>query len=117
MLPDSELFYKQLAEQIKFERVKKDISQQNLADYLGLSRTSVMNIETSRHKPSLYQVLQIATYLNIDYTTLIPFKSTKADDNNSDSVELKEGLTDQGSIDELDKSSKAAITNFLSGLK
>lgn len=75
MLPDYDLFYQLLAEQIKIERMKKKISQQNLADYLNLSRTSVMNIETARHKPSLYQVLQIANYLNIDYSTLIRINS------------------------------------------
>jgi transcriptional regulator with XRE-family HTH domain len=118
MLPDSESFYKLLAEQIKFERVKKKISQQDLADHLGLSRTSVMNIETARHKPSLYQVLQIATYLSIDFTSLIPYQFKKLGESSQDQpVRLKEGLTDQGTIDDLDKPSQTAINNFLSDLK
>lgn len=118
MIPDPETFYKLLAEQIKFERVKKKISQQNLADHLQLSRVSIMNIETARHKPSLYQVLQIAAYLSIDYVSLIPYQFKKPGESAQDQpVRLKEGLTDQGTIDDLDKPSQTAINNFLSDLK
>ena len=117
MLPDPETFYNLLAEQIKIERIKKKISQQNLADHLNLSRTSIMNIETGRHKPSLYQVLQISIYLNIDYTTLIPYKFKRPDDPTSSlSAKLKTGLTDQGTVKELNKPTQSAINNFLSDI-
>ena len=116
MLPDFASFYQLLAEQIKIERMKKDVSQQNLADHLDLSRTSIMNIETGRHKPSLYQVLQIANYLNIDYTTLIPYKFKKPG-TAPGNVKVNKGLTDDGKVAELDQSSKTAINKFLSNLK
>ncbi len=118
MLPNHDLFYQRLAEQIKIERMKKNISQQNLADYLNLSRTSIMNIETARHKPSLYQVLQIADYLNIDYSILIPHKFKKSESTGSATkVKVNKGLSDDGKITELDKSTQTAINKFLSNLK
>jgi len=118
MLPDYDLFYQLLAEQIKIERMKKKISQQNLADYLDLSRTSIMNIETARHKPSLYQVLQIANYLNIDYAILIPYKFKKSESASSTTkVKVSKGLSDDGKVTELDKSTQTAINKFLSDLK
>ncbi len=118
MLPDYDLFYQLLAEQIKIERMKKKISQQNLADYLNLSRTSVMNIETARHKPSLYQVLQIANYLNIDYSTLIPYKFKRGESTGAiTKVKVNKGLTDDGKVTELDKSTQTAINKFLSDIK
>ncbi|MBS1511076.1 MAG: helix-turn-helix transcriptional regulator [Bacteroidetes bacterium] len=118
MLPEFDVFYTRLAEQIKIERIKKKVSQQNLADFLGLSRTSIMNIETGRHKPSVYQILQIAMYLNIDYTLLIPYKFKKANNLSTiESIKLKEGITDIGKVEELDKSAQNAVTNFLSDLK
>jgi len=118
MLLDPKSFYQLLAEQIKIERMKKDVSQQNLADHLDLSRTSIMNIETGRHKPSLFQVLQIANYLNIDYTTLIPYKFKKPGTSPANTkVKVNKGLTDDGKVTELDKSSQTAINKFLSNLK
>lgn len=118
MLPDSDVFYKLLAEQIKFERIKKKISQQDLGDHLDLSRTSIINIETGRHRPSLYQVLQIAVYLGIDYVSLIPYQFKKPEDLVQEPpIELKDALTDQGTIEELDPSSQSAINKFWSDLK
>lgn len=118
MLPDFDPFYQLLAEQIKIERMKKNVSQQDLADHLDLSRTSIMNIETGRHKPSLYQVLQIANYLNIDYTILIPYRFKKPGSSTSMAkVKVNKGLTDDGKVTELDQSSKTALNKFLSNLK
>lgn len=114
MLPQSESFYKSLAEQIKFERIKRKKSQQGLADHLGLSRTSIINLETGRHKPSIYQLLQIANYLSIDYTALIPFKEKRDKSREKISVDVKKAIIDYG---ELDKSSKTAVSNFLTDIK
>lgn len=115
MLPQSESFYKSLAEQIKFERIKRKRSQQGLADHLGLSRTSIINLESGRHKPSIYQLLQIANYLSIDYAALIPFKGKKSDRSKEKiSIDVKKAIIDYG---ELDKSSKTAVSNFLTDIK
>lgn len=118
MLPDADTFYRLLAEQIKFERIKKKVSQQDLADHLDLSRTSIINIETGRHRPSLYQVLQIAAYLGIDYFLLIPYQVKKPEASIEEpAIELRDALSDQGTIEELDPTSQTAITKFWSDLK
>jgi transcriptional regulator with XRE-family HTH domain len=118
VLLQPETFYKSIAEQIKFERMKKKVSQQDLADHLNLSRTSIINIETGRHRPSLYQVIQIAAFLNIDYVAFIPYQFKKPDNTvPGSSVELKDGLTDEGTTEELDPSSQTAINRFLTDLK
>ena len=115
MLPDIDTFYTSLAEHIKIERIKKKVNQQDLADHLSLSRTSMINIETGRHRPSIYQILQIAAYLKIDFTDLVPFKmKNQTATKKKVTVDVKKAVIDEGS---LDKSQQTAVNNFLSDLK
>ena len=47
---------------IKVERAKKNISQQELANALGVSRYAVVAIETGRYEPSCEFAIKVADY-------------------------------------------------------
>jgi transcriptional regulator with XRE-family HTH domain len=75
----------------------------------------MINIETGRHRPSIYQLLQIAAYLKIDFTTLIPFKlKNQTTTKKKVTVDVKKAVIDEG---RLDRSQQTTVNNFLSELK
>ena len=61
---------KKIALKIKFERLKKGFSQEELALQAGLSRTSIWKIETGKVSPTVETLAKIAEALGIDFTTL-----------------------------------------------
>lgn len=111
-LPSIENFYHELGEKIKFERLRQRISQEELADYLNLTRSSIINLEKGRHRPSVYQILQIAAMLNIEYIKLIPV-ALKVDKNTTNK-QLKEKVQSELDPNEFDLKDKNAVLDFLS---
>lgn len=112
-LPDIEMFYNDLGDKIKVERLRQRISQEELASYLGLTRSSIINLEKGRHRPSIYQVLQISAMLNIEYTQLIPV-ALKINRNTTTNKQLKEKVQLMLDPKEFDNNDKNAVLNFLS---
>ena len=53
-------------------RRKKDVSQEMLADELGLSRTSVTNIEKGRQPIQLHSLYRIARLLGVEIKEILP---------------------------------------------
>jgi transcriptional regulator with XRE-family HTH domain len=111
-LPNVDKFYNDLGDLIKSERIKKNVTQDYLADELGLTRASVINLEKGRHRPSIYQLLVIAQCLKVDYVQLIPAIL------NSATNEPKLPPSDLGTVisdqEEIDNTSKDFILRFLS---
>jgi len=112
-LPEIEIFYNDLGEKIKVERLRQRISQEELANYLGLTRSSIINLEKGRHRPSVYQLLQIAAMLNIEYTKLIPV-ALNINRNTTTNTELKEKVQSMLDPREFDDNAKNAVLDFLS---
>jgi len=116
MLPGINIFYKELGHRIKTERIRKNISQERLGSHLELTRASVINLEKGRHRPSLFQVIQIASFFGLDYTALIPYEIPKLKKKKKDlSLELKNDKVI--SDEELGKSEKVVINSFLSTIQ
>jgi len=114
MLPDIESFYRDLGEAIKTERLRRKINQERLGEILELTRASIINLEKGRHRPSIYQVLQIASFFQIEYTDLIPFKTEKEKSKHKAiNRNLKNVVTDQ----KLDEATKTAVIDFLTAIK
>lgn len=59
-------FYKKLGNNIAFSRKKKGIDQERLGQLSGLSRTSIVNIEKGRQKPSIHRLMLFARILDAD---------------------------------------------------
>lgn len=61
-----------LGAQIRRHRMIKKMSQRNLGDAIGLSRSSIANIEAGRQPVTLGMFLTIAKALGVDDAALLP---------------------------------------------
>ena len=59
-----------LKNSIKEKRQKKSLTQQELADLVGVSRQTIISIERYRYKPSLELGLRMAYALEVDINKL-----------------------------------------------
>ena len=55
---------------IKFARMRKEISQEQLAELVDVSRTAISFIETARQNPTILKVIDIAKALDVDINEL-----------------------------------------------
>lgn len=65
-------FYQQLGENIRKCRNHRGLSQERLANLVGLTRTSLTNIEKGRQHPPLHTLCEIIVQLKVDFVDLIP---------------------------------------------
>jgi len=63
----------ELTNLIKVERARNDVTQEELAEALGISRTTVNEVETGKRKPTVITALRIAKYfgVNMEYLFII----------------------------------------------
>ena len=117
-LQNEETFYLELGDRIRTERIRREISQEKLAEELDLTRASVVNLEKGRHRPSIYQLLLIAKFFILDFTLLIPVENTAIDKRSKKKKtiddQLKNVVSDQNAIDD---PTKSVVKEFLSSLK
>lgn len=62
---------KNLGINIKSERLRKNLSQERLAELTNISRNSVSLIETGKFNPTILKVIDIARVLDVDVNILI----------------------------------------------
>lgn len=62
---------KTLGLNIKFARMRKELSQEQLAEFVDVSRTAISFIETARQNPTILKVIDIAKVLDVDIEELI----------------------------------------------
>jgi len=74
---DVEALYEEIGSRIKNARVKANLKQEHVAEYLGLTRMSVANIEKGKQRPSIHLLLLIGEVLAVRYTDLIPSLSDR----------------------------------------
>lgn len=60
-----------IGETIKILREKKDIKQKDLADKIGIKKTSLSKIENGNQIPSLKQIVEIAKALNVKENAIL----------------------------------------------
>lgn len=65
-------FYRQIGENIRNGRIRRKLSQDTLARLVGLTRTSLTNIESGRQHPPLHTFCDIADQLQLTITDLLP---------------------------------------------
>lgn len=70
MNEDYSMTGRKVALKIKLERMKKNLSQEELALSAGLSRNSIWKIETGKVSPTIETLDKIARALEIDFSTL-----------------------------------------------
>ena len=69
-----EAFYKNLGNNIKSRRKQLKMTQQELADKLGLSLNFIGKIEVAFSKPSLDTLIEIAKVLGVTVSELTKFE-------------------------------------------
>lgn len=74
VIMDDELFYKEFGKKLKDFRGKAHLTQSELAERVGLSRTSVTNIEVGRQKIPLHLLYTLAASLGVEPAQLLPRK-------------------------------------------
>ena len=65
-------FYARIGKAIEEIRIAVGWTQQDLAEAVGLTRTSITNIEHGRHLVQLHTILLIAQTLEVPYWSFIP---------------------------------------------
>jgi transcriptional regulator with XRE-family HTH domain len=113
-LTDINGFYREMGERIKTERLKRNMNQEELGDYLNLTRTSIINLEKGRHRPSVFQLLQIAELFKIDHRVLMPDPKREKSKRTKTAIKnIENMITDQ---EKIDKTTKAAVLTFLTDI-
>lgn len=62
---------KTLGLNLKFARMKKGISQEELAELVDTSRITISFIETAKQNPTILKIIDIARVLDVDINDLI----------------------------------------------
>lgn len=70
-------FYKKLGLNIKKLRNQRNLTQQQLADKIGIGLNFMGKIEIAFSKPSMDTIIKIADALNITVADLVNFKGLK----------------------------------------
>jgi transcriptional regulator with XRE-family HTH domain len=71
-------FYRQLGANIRRCRERRKLSQETVARMVGLTRTSLTNIESGRQHPPLHTFCELTEQLGVDYAELIPRRTRTA---------------------------------------
>ncbi|MCZ4320296.1 helix-turn-helix transcriptional regulator [Aequorivita viscosa] len=68
----NKILYQTIGGNISLQRKKKNLGQEKLAKLISLSRSSLANIETGNHQPSIFTIYEICQALECEITDLIP---------------------------------------------
>ena len=66
---------KKFGKNVKIERVKRDLTQEQLAEILDVSQNYIACIETGRQNMSLAKILELSVALRCDISLLLDFKN------------------------------------------
>ena len=70
---DKRELLKNFGKNVKIERIKKDLTQEQFAEILGVSTNYVASVENGRQNMSLGKILELSHALLIDINKLLDF--------------------------------------------
>ncbi len=70
---DKKELLKIFGKNVKIERIKKDLTQEQLAEKMDVSQNYIACIETGKQNMSLGKILELAKNLNTDIHNLLNF--------------------------------------------
>lgn len=73
---DKETLLKKFGKNVKIERIKKDLTQEKLAEKMNVSQNYIANIERGKENMSLAKVLELSTFLDVNIEKLLKFSNT-----------------------------------------
>jgi DNA-binding XRE family transcriptional regulator len=71
-MPQQVEFYRRLGQNLRDARERARLSQDRVAQLVGLKRTSLTNIESGRQHPPLHVLCDIVTHLNVTIGDVLP---------------------------------------------
>ncbi|MEW6636048.1 MAG: helix-turn-helix transcriptional regulator [Actinomycetota bacterium] len=69
---DERLLYGIVGERLKQRRAEANVTQAQLAEAVGVLRTSVTNIEAGRQKPPLHLLYRMCVALDVEVSSVVP---------------------------------------------
>lgn len=90
--------YKDFGRRVRKARLAGDLTQEQVADRVGLTRTSITNIERGSQHIALHQLFLIASAVGVDPQVLLPDQERALDELVSPGV-LKKLDADEESLD------------------
>lgn len=85
---DKVLAVKKVGFKIRYYRKIVGLNQSQLAEYVGLSRVSICNIEKGKQDPPIYKLARICAILNITPNDLLKVPSFKIRYNSNKEIEI-----------------------------
>ncbi|MBE7708799.1 MAG: helix-turn-helix transcriptional regulator [Cyanobacteria bacterium SIG27] len=70
---DKNTLLKKFGKNVKIERIKKDLTQEQLAEIMNVSQNYIANIERGKANMSLIKIYELSKYLNVKIEQLISF--------------------------------------------
>ena len=64
---------KRFGKNVKIERIKKDLTQEMLAEIMDVSQNYIASIECGNAHMSLAKVLELSNFLKVDISNLLDF--------------------------------------------
>ena len=65
---------KRFGKNVKIERIKQDLTQEQFAEIMNVSQNYIANIECGKANMSLAKVLELSEFLQVDIDVLLKFK-------------------------------------------
>ena len=103
-------YYYQLGLNILVARKATGISQEMLANKLGVSRTTMVNIEKGRHRTLIHVLVEISEALNVKLESLLPSRTMVMKGDKVVSATLPKIITDK---DKVDSQTEQAVADFV----
>ena len=70
---DKQTLLKKFGKNVKLERIKKDLTQEQLAEKMDVNQNYISGIETGRENMSLGKILELADFIGTDIQNLLIF--------------------------------------------
>lgn len=70
---DKQNLLKKFGKNVKIERIKQDLTQEQLAEKMNVSQNYVASIECGKANMSLGKILELSEFLNVDINLLLEF--------------------------------------------
>ena len=65
---------KRFGKNVKIERIKQDLTQEQFAERMNVSQNYIANIECGKANMSLAKVLELSEFLKVDIDVLLNFR-------------------------------------------
>ena len=111
-MDSTEQLYSSIGERIRMARLRAKFSQHELGEQVGLTRTSITNIESGQQKIQVHTLYAIADALNVEVADFLP--NVKMEENTIHHLVVDRSVIGEDGLEKLTQSERELITSFVS---